>query len=562
MFNWLKRVYSLKQTTLYSSALVVAITMIIARLLGLLKLRVLTSFYPQEQLDLFFAAFRIPDFIFEIFVAGSIASCFIPIINDILEDSEKNRREAMVFSQSLSLIFLGCWLAFLAVMFFFAEDLTRLLVPGFSPVQVKQVTAMSTTILFYQVPFLLLGNILGALLQASHQFLVPGLAPVVYNLGIILGIWVWHDSNGIYGAVFGVILGAVLYFLLLFIGIIVLGFPVKVHWEFRSARIITFFKLFWPKFFSSITTQIDATVDLALSTLRGAGSYTSFFLARNLQILPVSLFGIAIAQSALPFFSRLYNQGKKKELVDLFIKLTLQILFIMMPFVVFFTALRIPIVRLFFGGEKFAWEATVTTAKVLSVFALSMPLHTLYYVITRVYFAIQDTRTPFIVGLIFVLINTALSLLFINVYQLPIWYLALSFTISITLNSTILLYLLIKKLDEFRLSQLVVKLLLMAFITITTLAIVATSKRLLDGLVFDTTRTINLFFLTLSCVFIGSVSYLYLAWVFVPQQLRDTLSLVTRLAFIKKTLMKYRKLWLLDKIIVASEDQYEEKILK
>ena len=561
MFKWLKRVYSFKQTTLYSSTIVVAITMIVARLLGLLKLRFLTSYYPQEQLDLFFAAFRIPDFIFEIFVAGSIASCFIPIINDILEDNEKNRREAMVFSQSLSLIFLACWLVFLGLMFFFAKDITRLLVPGFSSAQVEKVTAMSTTILFYQVPFLLLGNIMGALLQASHQFLVPGLAPILYNFGIILGILLWHNTNGIYGAVFGVILGAILYFLLLFLGIVILGFPLKVKWQFNSQRILTFFRLFWPKFFSSITTQIDATVDLALSTLRGAGSYTSFFLARNLQILPVSLFGIAIAQSALPFFSRLYNQGKKKELTDLFIKLTLQILFIMMPFVVFFTALRIPIVRLFFGGQKFAWEATVTTAKVLSVFALSMPLHTLYYVITRVYFAIQDTRTPFIVGLVFVLFNTILSLLFINVYQLPIWYLALSFTISITLNSTILLYLLIKKLDEFRLSELIFKLLLLFFITITTLAIVATSKRLLDGLIFDTTRTINLFILTLSCVFIGSVSYLYLSWVFIPQQLRETFGLLTRLSIIKKTLMKYRKLWHLEKVIV-SEDQYEEKILK
>jgi len=561
MFKWLKRVYSFKQTTLYSSTIVVAITMIVARLLGLLKLRFLTSYYPQEQLDLFFAAFRIPDFIFEIFVAGSIASCFIPIINDILEDNEKNRREAMVFSQSLSLIFLACWLLFLGLMLFFAQDITRLLVPGFSPSQVEKVTAMSTTILFFQVPFLLLGNIMGALLQASHQFLVPGLAPILYNLGIILGILFWHNSNGIYGAVFGVILGAILYFLLLFLGIVILGFPLKVSYQLNSPRILTFFRLFWPKFFSSITTQIDATVDLALSTLRGAGSYTSFFLARNLQILPVSFFGIAIAQSALPFFSRLHNQGKKKELTDLFIKLTLQILFIMMPFVVFFTALRIPIVRLFFGGQKFAWEATVTTANVLSVFALSMPLHTLYYVITRVYFAIQDTRTPFIVGLVFVLVNTILSLLFINVYQLPIWYLALSFTISITLNSTILLYLLIKRLDEFRLSELVLKLLLLFFITITTLAIVATSKRLLDGLIFDTTRTLNLFILTLSCVFIGSVSYLYLSWVFIPQQLRETFGLLTRFSIIKKTFMKYRKLWHLEKVIV-SEDQYEEKILK
>lgn len=561
MFKLLRRISTLKQTTLYSSTIVVGLTLVLARLLGLLKLRVLTSFYPQEQLDLFFAAFRIPDFIFEIFVAGSIASCFIPIINDILEDNDHNKREAAAFSQSLSVILLGCWLVFLVIMYFFSNNITRLLVPGFNEEQVRVITNMSNTILFYQVPFLLLGNIIGALLQASHQFLIPGIAPSFYNLGIILGVYFWHD-NGIYGAVYGIILGSVLYFLFLFLGMVLGGFPLKVRLNLVNKRIVSFFRLFWPRFFSSITTQIDATVDLALSTLRGAGSYTSFFLARNLQILPVSLLGMAIAQSALPFFSRLYSQGKKKELMDLFLRLSFQILFLMLPFVIFFTALRIPLVRLFFGGEKFNWEATVTTAKVLSVFALSMPFHTLYYVITRVYYAIHDTRTPFIVGLIFVVFNTLLSILFITVYQLPIWFLALSFVISITLNSAILFYILIKRMDEIILSRIIIKSLLMLFVATTTLAIVWTSKRLLDGLIFDTSRTINLIFLTFSCGVIGLSSYAYLAWVFLPEQLAETISLFTRMSFIKKTLSKYRKWFSIDRIIVAGEDQHEEKVLK
>ena len=191
-----------------------------------------------------------------------------------------------------------------------------------------------------------------------------------------------------------------------------------------------------------------------------------------------------------------------------------------------------------------------------------MPFHTLYYVITRVYFAIHDTRTPFIVGLIFVIINTILSIVFINFYHLPIWYLALSFTISITLNSVILMVILIRKLDSVRLPQLIFKLTLLCFITLTTLAIVWTTKRLFDGLVFDTTRTINLIFLTTVCILVGGVSYLYLAWVFLPQQLRDTLSLLTRLSIIKKTLSKYRQWLFVDKIIVAASDQSDDKILK
>jgi len=562
MLKFLKNLYTQKQNTLYSSTVVVTTTLIIARLLGLLKLRVLTGFYTEQELDLFLAAFRLPDFVFEVFVAGSIASCFIPIVNDILEDNADNKREAMIFSQSLSLIFLFSWLVFIVIMQFFAEPITNLLVPGFNQSQSAEVAQMSKIILFFQVPFLLLGNVIAALLQSSRQFLIPGLAPAFYNLGIILGVGLWGKAFGLNGALFGIILGAALYFLVLFAGLFHLGFSIQKQIDLTSVRIKAFFKLFWPRFFTSATTQIDATVDLALSTLRGLGSYTSFYLARNLQILPVSLFGIAISQSALPFFSSLYNQGKQKELVNLFIRIILQIVFIMLPFVIFFTALRIPLVRLFFGGQMFDWEATVTTAKVLSVFALSLPSHTVYYVITRVYFAIQDTRTPFIFGLIFTGLNTVLSILFIKVYQLPIWYLALSFTISITANSAVLLFILLRRLDHYQLANLAGKLLLMVFVGLTTVSVVWITKRFFDGLVFDTTRTLNLVLLTVTCTAIGFFVYLYLAWVFLPQVLSETIGLFTRLSVIKNALGKYRKFLYAHKIIIGAEDQYDEHILK
>lgn len=560
MIGFIKSLYLQKQKTLYSSTLVVALTLVMARLLGLLKLRILTSYFTQQELDLFFAAFRLPDFIFEVFVAGSIASCFIPIVSDILEDNADHKQEAMVFSQSLSLIFLFFWLGFMILMMLFAIPVTRVLVPGYSQTQIITVARMSQTILFFQVPFLLLANVIAALLQSARQFLIPGLAPVFYNLGIIIGVGLWAGTMGIQAAIYGTILGAFLYFIVLYFGLELLGFKVRKRLDLRSLRVKKFFKLFWPRFFASATTQIDATVDLALSTLRGLGSYTSFYLARNLQILPVSLFGIAISQSALPFFSSLYQQGKQKELLTLFLRVIMQIIFIMMPFVIFFIVLRIPLVRLFFGGQMFDWEATITTAKVLSLFALSLPLHTIYYVITRLYFAVQDTRTPFITALIFTILNTLLSIVFIRVYSLPVWYLALSFSISISLNSGVLMFILLKRLDNFHLSGFIGKLLLIIFISLATFSVVWTTRRLFDGLVFDTTRTLNLVLLTGSCTLIGLFVYLYLAWVFLPQTLSETISLLTRLSIIKKTLNKYRKFLFVHKIILPDQDNYGDKL--
>ncbi len=543
MWQQIKRIYQTKQGTLYSSTVVVALTLLLARLLGLIKLRILTGYYDKEQLDLFFAAFRLPDFIFEIFVAGSIASCFIPIISGMVdEDKEKdNRAEVLAFSQSLSIIFLVLWGLIFLVMNFTAGRMIEFLVPGYTPDQVAIVTHMSLLILFYQVPFLLLGNIISSMLQAEKQFFIPGLAPAFYNIGIIAGVILWARPYGLYGALYGVVVGSVLFFLSLLLGVVILGYPIRIKINFYDNKIREFFHLFWPRFFNSLTAQVDATVDLALSTLRGVGSYSSFYLARNLQILPVSFFGIAISQTALPFFSRMYAQGKKEDMLNLFTKLILQITFIMMPFVIFFTALRIPIVRLFFGGDKFGWEATVRTANVLSIFAISLPFHTVYYVITRAFFAIQDTRTPFITGVIFTMFNTLLSVLFIRYLNLPVWFLALSFTISITLNSLILFYILIRRLDSIRLLFMASRVAVIGMITVITTLGVWLLKRLLDGLVFDTTRTINLLSLTAVCVLFGSSLYVYLAWVLIPEQLKQVLGLFTRLSFLKKTISKYRK---------------------
>ncbi len=542
IWNKVKIIYRNKQGTLFSSTLVVALTLLLARILGVVKLSVFTSYYTKEQLDLFLAAFRLPDFVFEVLVAGSIASCFIPIISDLVRQ-DKNKGKVMTFSVAISVWFLLFWGIIFVVSLPFFSKIVRILVPGYTEKEVMLIAAMSKNILFFQVPFLLLGNILAAILQNEKSFFIPGLAPVVYNMGIILGVLLWADGLGLQAALYGVVLGAVMYLFVLLPALFALDYPLSMRLSLFSKEVKKFFKLFVPRLVSSIIAQIDASVDLALSTLRGLGSYTSFYLARNLQILPVSFLGIAISQTALPFFSDLYNQGKKEDLLEVFLKLVLQIFFIVLPIVIFFIILRVPTVRLLFGREKFDWIATVQTANVLSWFAVSLPFHTAYYLITRGFFATQDTKTPLVVGAIFTIFNTLLSFVFIKYLNLPVWFLAASFSISMILNSSLLFYLLIKKLNHLRLDFLLVKLGSIFFIAGITAVWVFLSKRFLDGLVFDTTRTIQLFFLTATCVISGLFLYLYLAWIFLPQELADLFRLFKRLNIFKRVIPKNKKIF-------------------
>lgn len=554
LWKVIKNVYEQKQNTLYSSTLAVSITLLCARLLGVIKLRILTSFYRKEELDLFFAAFRFPDFVFEVLIAGSIATCFIPLVSEIVTN-QNERKSVMRFAQTLSWLLLAFWGILLVVSFPFFEQIIGFLLPGYTKDAVILVSSMSLLILFFQVPLLLLANFAAAIFQTEKQFLIPGLAPIFYNLGIIGGV-VWGAQRwGLQAAIFGVLLGAAGYLIILIPGIIIMGYPIFVRPTFSDPRIKRFFILFFPRIFSSLVSQIDATVDLSLSTLRGIGSYSTFYLAQNFQILPVSFFGIAISQTALPFFSDLYNQGKKDRLISMLVTIVQQIFFVMVPITVFFVVLRIPLIRLFFGSKKFDWQATVDTANVLSWFALSLPFHTVYYVITRVYFALHDTKTPFVAGVIFTLFNTLLSIIAVVFFHSPVWYLAGAFSISITLNVLVLFYILLKRYDNISVGQFTGRLILFGVIGIVMGIGVWLLRNVADGLLFDTSRTFDLFLLTSACVLFGYATYFYLLWIFMPSQIRYLIDLLARVQFLKVPISKYRKVIYTDILNLPIEEK-------
>ena len=221
-----------------------------------------------------------------------------------------------------------------------------------------------------------------------------------------------------------------------------------------------------------------------------------------------------------------------------------------------FTVLRTTIIRLVYGSHKFDWEATVTTATIFSVFALSIPFHTLYYIVTRVFFALHDTKTPFVVGVISTVLNSLLSYSFVAVLHYPIWYLALSFSVSITINTVVLFYILVRKLDHIQFRTIAVRLCSIIAIGIVMGLVMLAFRKLLDGLVFDTTRTLHVFWLTSICGLIGTIVYVYLAWIFIPREFSDLWSLIQRFSFLKKAMNTYMRLFFVYPVKPPHEEKY------
>lgn len=522
-----------KQQTIFSSALILAFMIIVSRIFGFLRYHTLATFFNKEELDIFFASFRIPDLIFEILVTGAFTSSFIPIfIKFQNEQDELNKNISSIINFILVLTII-----FVIILFLTMDWLIPAITPGFSAEKNKLVIFYSRILLVGQLPILIFANILTGLGQANKIFFLTSIGPIFYNIVIVLTTIFFASSLSLMAPIAGVVAGGIVFLLLQVPLFYKSNFQYKLILK-KTSGLIEFIRMTIPRVITVAVSQIDATVDLTLATLLGNGAYTVFYLAQRLQMLPVSVVGVAFGQASLPYLSEIYQQNKIEDLKKIIVESILKLFFFTIPVMSFFIFARTPIVRIFFGGEKFDWGATVDTATALSYFALSLPFHTIYYFLTRCFYSLMDTKTPFIISLLSVAINTVLSVLFVVYFKFPVWSLAISFSVSMIINVIILFFILQKRLSGFNLGYLLYETAKMLFSTFISSVGVYYLMKFMDGLIFDTTRTINVFFLVATGAIIFSLLYLFLCWLFDVQEIYLVTKIMLRAKEYKKKILE------------------------
>ncbi len=512
-----------KQASLFSSTLIVAGTIGLSRIFGFMRYRVLAGYFPKEMLDVYFAAFRIPDMVFEILITGALASAFIPIYIKYQKDKKELSYEMSAIISLVSAV-MAISIIILAVL---APVIMPLITPGFSPDKLQKVILYSQILLIGQLPFLVASNILTSIGQAQKTFIITSFAPVAYNVAIIIVTIMGASSWGLMAPIVGVVIGAVVMF--------IMQIPLVKSAEFAFQIILKitngvreFTHIMMPRLVTVLVAQIDATVDLALASFLGSGSYTIFYLAQHLQLLPVSIIGIAFGQASLPYLSELYRERKIKEFAHLITESIVSVLLVTIPIASFFIFARTPLVRLFFGGEKFDWDATVLTAQTLSFFALGIPAHAVYYFLTRCYYAVFDTKTPFFVSLISIVTNIAISVMGVFVFHLGVWSLALAFSTSMILNVFILLVLLSQKQLNIELGLFTRQVIKILTATIIASFFVYLGMKLVDGLILDTQRSINVFLLLAGGGTTYVAIYAYITWLLGVESITEVVKVVDR----------------------------------
>lgn len=439
-----KRFFSKQINSITVATALVALSSLASRFLGVIRDRILAGqFGASTTLDIYYAAFRIPDLIFNLIVLGALSAGFVPIFTSLIKDfscenknncdsSQHNKEAWSLANNILNLLLIG--LAVLSVIGIIAAPLlTRLITPGFGPSEQGMTTAL-TRIMFLSPLFLGLSGVLGGILQSFKRFFIYSLAPIFYNVGIIIGALYFVNWWGLSGLAWGVVLGAFMHMAIQIPSVYYLGFRYKLKVIWRDINTWEIGRMMVPRTLSLAISQINLLVITIIASGLSSGSLSIFNLANNLQSFPVGIFGISFAIAAFPALSEFAFD--KEKLTANFSQAMRQILFFIVPATVLIIALRAQIIRVVLGTGQFNWEDTILTMNTLGFFALSLFAQATMPLLIRVYYARHNSSTPFYLGLFTVLLNIGLSFIFAP--SMGVAGLALAFSIANILNFILL----------------------------------------------------------------------------------------------------------------------------
>jgi putative peptidoglycan lipid II flippase len=520
-----------KSSSILSAATIIAASFLLSAFLGLIRNRLLAARFfggLEGDLDVYFAAFIIPDTIFQLLVVGAVSAAFIPIYQGYLKKSVKKANfMANVALTWVTSIFLGLSI----IIAIFARPLSQLL-SHYSGAQLDLMVNLIRLMSIAQV-FFTVSSFLTGVLQAQRRFLIPAIAPLFYNLGTILGILVLTPFFGIYAAAYGVIFGAFLHFVIQLPSTFHAGYFPKLRFRLKHKGVLQMLRLMPPRTLSLALIQVERIVSLNLASALSAGSFTIFNFARQVYVLPISLFGVSLGQASFPTLAEEADNKDQTKFADTLGKTILQIFFFCLPAAILILILRIPIVRIIFGAKNFPWEATLLTGKALAVFSLSIAPQAAVQLLTRAFYAKKNTRTPLYINIATLILFIITSYLFTNTFAWGVLGMSTAMSLSNTLNFLVLYLIIRSKIPSMGINKEMIKILFVSVLTAFALWI---PMRLLDQFVFDTTRTVPLLILTAIVSIIGLAVYFGLAYLLKVKQFIDVRRLFGKLGNWRKVL--------------------------
>ena len=406
----LKRFFDLQTESIAGAGLILTGASFFSLILGLLRDRLLAAqFGLGDQLDIYYAAFKIPDFISMTFIIGAIGAAVIPIFSQCLV---KSKQDAFDYFSNLLNLFLFFLVLIGIILFIFAPSLIPFIAPGFSE-EKRDLTVRLTRIMLFSPVFLGLGNLVSGILRVFKRFLITSLAPIMYNLGIIVGILFLYPLFGIEGLAWGVVLGGAFHVLIQLPILIKTGFRHKMIFSPFEPNFLKTLKLTFPRSLGLGASQTNIIVLTAIASMLGSGSIAALNLAESLIRPFLTLTGISFSTAAFPALSLSFSEQRPQRFRSVFLSTFYYILFLTIPLSIAIFLLRDALVNVILRVGRFGVVDSRLTAACLGVFSLGLFAQGLVLLIAKAFYARQDTKTPALASIMAMFVNIFLCLLFV-----------------------------------------------------------------------------------------------------------------------------------------------------
>ena len=448
-----------KRLTVRLAATLLAGSMLLSGLLGFFRDRLLNSAYmPNEAaglvgypvgLDAYTAAFTVPDFMFAILVSGALSVTFIPVFN--ARWVKGNKQSAWEIGSSMINFMALVTMVVSVLIIIFANQITSLIVPGFSE-SAHALTASMMRVIAVNPFIFAIAAVIASIQQAVGRFTFYALAPVMYNVGIIIGIfWFTQGINifgwqvfdgGIMGVALGVVLGSFLQLIISSVGLIGLGFDYrfKLYWRNKGFRKVL--QLLPARSVDQGMDYAVSLVELNLLSRMGAGVTRAYNQALTLHMMPINLIGVAISSAAFPQLSDRLGEGRQ----DMFQAQLRQVLR-----VIIWLALPTAVITFFTRGYIVHFIRNTgdpLMAGILGALVIAILFRTIYHMAARAFYAQQDTKTPLYISFVCISLNIILAIVLSMVLDMGAYGLAWAQSIVAVVEVTILFTVMSKRMPR------------------------------------------------------------------------------------------------------------------
>jgi putative peptidoglycan lipid II flippase len=463
--------------SLARAGIIVTLAFGISRILGYLRYVVIAAAVPSPgQLDAFFAAFRIPDFLFQLVAAGALSSAMIPVVAGLFATDATARAWRVVSTVTTLVLSALAVLALLVLVF--APVLVPIITPGFDPAQLE-LTIQLTRVMVLAPLFLAAGAVATSVLNARNRFGAAALAPIVYNLGIIHGALLFVPAVGVVGLAAGVVLGSIGHLLVQVPVLRRIGARIRPLVDLQDADARRTLVLMAPRALGLGAVQVVFLVMTSLASTLTTGAIAAFTFAFAVLQIPIGVIGVPLGVVLLPSLSREAAIGDAEAYRRLLVRALRLLAFVMVPIAAIGFVVSGDVTRLLFDYGSADQALLETTSVALQAFLLGVTAHALIAVLARAFYARQDTLTPVLAALVAVAIDIAAAVVLVG--PLGVVGLAAAIAIGAWVETLILAAILGRRVEGLRLASVVRVLVVTFVISLVAAAVAYAVQRWLAG---------------------------------------------------------------------------------